>query len=354
MNFKLLSNQTLLLKTKELVACERKIIVDILNHLKEIERRLLHLELGYGSLFEYAVTELKYSESQAQRRISAMRLLKDLPSLETKIQVGSLNLTTASRIQSFIYQSKKVNKPLDMDQKQKLVENLENKSSRECELEFLKLLPESINLKEKERVLSEDFMEVKITIRSDLKSKLTKVKSLLSHKNPNPSYAELLELMCDLIIQQKEPGAKSKSKIEKKEIETMGIERKSQVDRADEVTGPSQSTIGSYSIKKNNVSSGTGKSIQSPALRINAVSKVVTKNSRYIPASVKNEVYMRDKGCCTFMNLKTQRRCTSNHLLQYDHILPFSCNGEASVQNLRLLCFQHHKLVTSKMFKVRI
>jgi hypothetical protein len=57
--------------------------------------------LAYPSLFEYAVKELKYSSSSAQRRIMSMRLLKEVPSLEKKIEEGALNLSTLAQAQSF-------------------------------------------------------------------------------------------------------------------------------------------------------------------------------------------------------------------------------------------------------------
>ena len=52
--------------------------------------------------------------------------------------------------------------------------------------------------------------------------------------------------------------------------------------------------------------------------------------NRVIPNSVKREVYKRDKKCT---------KCGSTHSLQYDHIKPYSMGGKATVENIRLLCF---------------
>ena len=46
----------------------------VLDHLREIEARRLHLTRGYGSLFDYVVHELGYTAAAAWRRIKAMRL----------------------------------------------------------------------------------------------------------------------------------------------------------------------------------------------------------------------------------------------------------------------------------------
>jgi hypothetical protein len=211
MNLKHYSNQRLLENIKKLSSEERKITTEVLHHLREIENRKLHLEMAFSSLFEYCVRELKYSESQAQRRISAMRLIRDLPEVEDKIKDGSLNLTNAAKIQSFLNQSKKDEKPLNLLEKKELIQKIENKSTRECELELIKLSPEPFITKSKERIISEEYTELKITIKKDLKSKIDHVKNLLSHQNPNGDLNKLLELMCDIVIKKKDPSQRRAS-----------------------------------------------------------------------------------------------------------------------------------------------
>lgn len=96
MNLQTLSDQDLLHRTRELVQRERELLTEVLNHLREVERRRLFSDLGCSSLFDYATRELGYSEDQAYRRITAMRLLKELPEVEDKISEGSLTLSVLS------------------------------------------------------------------------------------------------------------------------------------------------------------------------------------------------------------------------------------------------------------------
>lgn len=86
MNLRNLNDSELLNRTRHLVDEERRITTSLLHHLREIETRKLFLERGFASLFEYLVQGFDYSEAAAQRRISAMRLLKELPEIENKIQ----------------------------------------------------------------------------------------------------------------------------------------------------------------------------------------------------------------------------------------------------------------------------
>ena len=106
MNLQGLSDQVLLQQTCDLAVREREVTLQVLHHLREVERRLLYAKLSYASLFEYAVKELKYSEGAAHRRISSMRLLKELPQLEPRVEAGTLSLCALSQAQSFFRQEK--------------------------------------------------------------------------------------------------------------------------------------------------------------------------------------------------------------------------------------------------------
>src|SRR6185369_13706857 len=106
-NLTSLSDQTLLNETQKLVKQERELLSQILHHLREIERRRLFSFLKLSSLFEYATQELGYSEDQAYRRIQAMRLLKELPEIEEKINLGALNLTHLGMAQSLFKREQK-------------------------------------------------------------------------------------------------------------------------------------------------------------------------------------------------------------------------------------------------------
>src|SRR5690606_12598786 len=94
-------------RTKQLVARERQLLTEVLHHLREVERRKLFSDLGYPSLFAYAVGELKYSEGQAGRRIQAMRLIRLLPEVEQQVAAGSLSLSNVSQAQSYFREKAK-------------------------------------------------------------------------------------------------------------------------------------------------------------------------------------------------------------------------------------------------------
>ena len=102
-----LNNRDLLSRTKALTQKERTVHIQVLRHLREIESRKLYFSEGCSSLFDYAVRELGYSEGAASRRIKAMRLCRDLPDAEKKLQSGKLSLSGACQLQSFFERQKK-------------------------------------------------------------------------------------------------------------------------------------------------------------------------------------------------------------------------------------------------------
>jgi hypothetical protein len=191
MNLTKLTNQELHENTKRLAHNERELTLKILHHLKEIERRRYHLELGYGDLYKYCSGELKYSGGSAHRRINAMKLLKELPELEVKIETGELTLTNIAQAQTFFNsQSKDSNQKCEIEDKKEILKNLENKSTREAERTLLQLSPESLP-KERLRQLTEDKMELRLILDQETKEALDKIKALLSHRHKNLSMGEL-------------------------------------------------------------------------------------------------------------------------------------------------------------------
>jgi 5-methylcytosine-specific restriction endonuclease McrA len=72
-------------------------------------------------------------------------------------------------------------------------------------------------------------------------------------------------------------------------------------------------------------------------------------HSRLIPTAVRDKVFTRDRGRCTYVG-KTGKRCGSTQALQIDHIKPFTRWGTNAPSNLRLLCAKHNRLAAQEAF----
>ncbi len=182
-----LTDETLLKDIHRLVEKERNLNCEILWHLKEVDRRKLYVELHCGSLFDYCVKILKYSEGQASRRVAGARLLKDLPEVATQLEEGSLNLTQLN-LANFFFRDEKISKA---EEKSAILKKLENKSTRETE-----------------RILHEHRKEavsrnVSLVVKEETKKKLDTIRNLKAHTCPDND--SLLNKMCDEVAKMWDP-----------------------------------------------------------------------------------------------------------------------------------------------------
>ncbi|HXH30303.1 MAG TPA: HNH endonuclease signature motif containing protein [Bacteriovoracaceae bacterium] len=69
---------------------------------------------------------------------------------------------------------------------------------------------------------------------------------------------------------------------------------------------------------------------------------VSSTHTRYIPVSVKREIFGRSNNQCEHKN-KDGSRCTQRRNLQYDHIIAYALNGGRTADNIRMLCFSHNQ-----------
>ncbi len=291
MNPRQMSDQDLLESTEKLARDERELLTKILHHLREIERRKLFSALGFKSLFDYAVKRLGYSGDQAMRRIAAMRLLKELPEIETKIESGALSLTNIGLAQVLFRKES-----LPREAKIELIGQLENKTAREAEKIIVAKSSNPIELKpDRIRVVANEKIELKFIADEKLNRKLERIRGLIAHSSPNCSLGELIEKICDIAIERLSP-----------------CERK----RGISVRG--RSSIENLKAQKEF------------RVRDKESFHPMERKRTYLPVELKREVWRRANGEC--------QNCGSQYALQIDHIVPIAKGGTNEASNLRLLC----------------
>ncbi|HKO51401.1 MAG TPA: hypothetical protein VJV79_27015 [Polyangiaceae bacterium] len=87
-----LGNSQLLAGLSELVRQSNALTAQLLAHLVELDERLLHLELGFSSLFAYCVEALGMSEGTAGRRVAAARVCRRFSDVFERVTRGELHL----------------------------------------------------------------------------------------------------------------------------------------------------------------------------------------------------------------------------------------------------------------------
>ena len=158
------------------------------------------------------------------------------------------------------------------------------------------------------RFVSEGKVELKLVISEELKSKLDQLKELMSHKNSNMSYQELVEILANQALEKLDPIKKEEKAAEKSQRNVSGSPRKDALENK--------------------------------------------SSARYIPKQIKVNIWKRDQGKCTYVSPINGKRCESRHLIQIDHVLPFALGGTNQENNLRLLCAQHNQQRARETFRL--
>jgi hypothetical protein len=88
-----LTDSELLGATRRLVGRSNQLLATLLAHLAEVEARGVHRTRACASLYTYCIYELRFSEDEAFRRVSAARLVRRFPALLDALAAGELHLT---------------------------------------------------------------------------------------------------------------------------------------------------------------------------------------------------------------------------------------------------------------------
>jgi hypothetical protein len=88
-----LSDAELLTVTRGLVGRSNQLLASLLAHLGEVEARGIHRTRACASLYAYCIYELRFSEDEAFRRVTAARLVRRFPALLDAVASGELHLT---------------------------------------------------------------------------------------------------------------------------------------------------------------------------------------------------------------------------------------------------------------------
>jgi hypothetical protein len=289
MNLRHLPDEKILSLVQALVTEERETTTAILHYLCEIGRRRLYAKVACSSLFDYCVRVLGYSEAEAQRRISAARLMEEQPQIEKKIESGALSLSSIALAQVFFRRESS-----SPNQKAEILHRLEGQTIRTTEkiLAGLGRLP----IIQRERVLarSENQFEVRLPISVDLLEKLERLKCLWKLN----TIQKVLERMTEHTITRVDPTEK---------------------------------------VQRN-----------APIAQQVKITKEAPRMSRYIPARIRHAVWLRDQGSCTYSH--ENRICNSTYDLELHHLNPYAKGGAHSVENLQLRCFTHNQLHSREEF----
>jgi hypothetical protein len=266
--------------------------------LQEIDQTKLYRHLGHSSLFQYAVNALNLSESVAYCFITVARKSKVVSDLKVAIQNQTLSVSKASRMVPV----------LTNQNANKLIEFAASHTTREIDFEVAKLNPKA-GTRERAKPISEDRVEIKITVSRKVFEKFKRAQTLASQKgNPQINLEGTFEVMTNEYLKHQDPIEKAKRAAQRED------------------------SLGKDS-----------RTLLHQELRPNRVEKPRSKR-KPINARQKHTIILRDGGRCTFQDV-SGKRCTNDRWLENHHIRQVSQGGTNDPKNLTTLCSFHHDLV---------
>jgi hypothetical protein len=358
MSLRSLPDIAILNRIKRLTGCERAFTLRVLECLMEIEWRKLHFALGYSSMFNFCTSGLGYSGSAAGRRIQTARTAARFPEVMGLLRTNEVNVCTVSR----------VSRILTPDNRDEILARIRRKSLDDVIAIVAEYRPPETAIPDRvrdvvvappRRPLLDSMpwrqnsgtaptrpnatsntrppadsdtpdtnamppgsagpesgvpdLEHRIILRFGVSAafmaKLDRIRALAWHRLPaNATLEHVLELVLDDTLKRTDPVLRREQRSRRES------------DRAESAH------------EHNAPVDPTGDA----------------PNPRQIPVRVRDEVFARDSGRCTYVG-PDGRRCDATRGLQIDHVVPVARGGSGEIGNLRLLCAQHNRLLAERL-----
>lgn len=365
-----LSATALTAGTIDSLSRERACILDFLLHLGEMDRRRLHLDLGYPSLFAYCTEALRLSEGAASRRITAARLLRDYPSAAPYLEDGRLGLGTFADLKEV----------LTPENHPDLLECASGKSRDQVKVLVRTLQPlpvvddsirrvpvrrtedqrtegsETLNQSPTERPAVPPFdpftaasstewsppdftipppppprprvepidaerYSVKFTVNREFIKQLDEVKSALSHVIPDGNLEAVISYCFEKTLDHC-------------------------ARRKHAALSPRANSTATAAVTETPARTATAAVTEAPARTATAA---VPIRPRYPNAAARRRIWARDGGRCTFVGIDG-RRCNSRYQLEFDHDEAWALGGASTEDNCFLRCKAHNQHRARKQF----
>jgi len=307
---------------KTLLADDRATTVRIVAHLAEIDVRKLYVPAGYPSMYEFCVGELGMSEDAACNRLDAARKCREFPCLFEALADGRLSLSalrelsphlTATNIQAVLAQASRLRRHelrllvarlfprVEVMRLDDGVTALGPVAPVPAAGSSMAITPMGTDLSAPARIdppapktlnpLSPNRFALEITISEETEKRLRYFQSLVgAHRD----IADVIDRALVIAI----------PRVERRKFAATSRPRP-----------------------------GRARSLE----------------ARSIPAEVQRTVWLRDEGRCTFVG-PGGHRCTSRGgSVEFDHLLPVALGGEATIENVRLLCRPHNQYEAERL-----
>jgi hypothetical protein len=344
-----LSDTELLSNTRGLIGRSNQLLASLLAHLGEVDARGLYRQRACSSLFGYCVYELRLSEDEAVRRVTAARLVRKFPELLDAVAAGELHLTgllllgphlTRENLGDVMGRAKHRSKT----EITKLVRLLDPLPDVPARIEALGPVHEGATRKPTWAEQVASFCPVRELTAgdrpkdwggSDAVSAPARINQPLRYKvqfSTTEEYVDLMERAAALLSNRGESNGIEEIHVRALRLLVEQLEKRrfgAPAKPAKFATPP-------------NPASGSKRGSKT-------ASKPAARTPRHIPARIRRAVFERDGARCTHLGASGQR-CRETHHLELHHLVPFALKGEHTPADLTLRCAAHNALAAELDF----
>lgn len=274
----------------------------LIAHIAEIDRHGYYADFGYPSMRAYCMGDLHLSRDGAAKRIQVARKARELPVILHAIAEGRVHLSGMNLLAPYL--------------RPENVEDLLEAATHRTDSEIERLVAERFPRPDAPEWMGEagagasthagrlastapGRVLFQCPISREEADRIQYALELMSHRNPQGRLAALVGPAVEALIRE----------LEKEKF--AATDRPSGLD----------TTCGAARVVK----------------------------SRHIPADVKRAVWERDGGACTFVS-DDGHVCGSRWMVEFDHVQEVGRGGEATVDNVRLLCRAHNQLCAERTY----
>jgi len=396
---KRLTDDELVLRVRHCVREDRRVSAQLLAHLGEIEARGLHRDLGYESMFEYAVRVLHMSDSEAGLRLHAARFARKFPASLEMLSRGELHLTAM-----------KLLAPVLTPENAELMNMARLKTKQEIQLLIAKHCPQPDVANAVRRLPAARLSNGNakrtgaFTVLADRENAAARLLDARTTAVGSTPAADATRAGVQTVISSSElsqpttvaPTCLARTEIDRgaktnerpllaspvthrsnrepalpisegryKFVFTAGQRVRDLLQEAQDLFRNQlpngdidvlfeRALVLLVSERKKQLYAQTDKPRRSSAATSTEASSTDATstskpNSRHIPHATKRRVYLRDKGQCRFLS-PTGERCCARSRLEFHHIQAFGLGGPPTEKNIVLFCHAHNALMAERDF----
>lgn len=310
------ADDDLLGRLVSLLGDSRRAESDLVAHIGEVDERRLYAREASPSMFAYCTEVLHFSEAEAYLRITAARAAREHPEILEMLGDGQLHLSGIAKLAPH----------LTRENAAVLLARAAHRSKRQIEELLAEIAPRPDAPAAARRLPGTTPVALSLDPELDSTARL----------RPDGVGSSATSTVVPLI----EPLAPGRYKIQFTASAEL-LDKLQRLQRLMDVgTGDLEAVIDRAVTEKLERLEGKRFALtKSPRPR---PARKAVAAPRYIPATLRRAVYVRDGGRCRYVDGQG-RRCSERHRLEYHHRHPYGLGGDHSLRNICLMCPTHNR-----------